>query len=159
MQQNKIDYTRKAPMVLYKWGSLSSFIRLFFQSIHDQLESPVHSDLIEGVDFRDGVLEVTLSDGRGVLVLNKHYIHRQIWYSSPNRYYSYFVCWFSVCSGADYFDFASTPPWTSQRCGTSIQSRVWLPTAISGITVTERLSADLSVLAGRDVIIQLNSRP
>lgn len=58
---------------------------LFFQSLCSQLESSDYSDIIDGVDLENGVLEIHLSGRKGTIVLNKHYIHRQIWYSSPNR--------------------------------------------------------------------------
>lgn len=59
---------------------------------------------IEEVDFRDGVLKI-LCAGGVTLVLNKHYVTRQIWYASP-------------LSGAQYFEFSLG--WVCARTGTSL---------------------------------------
>lgn len=82
------------------------------QILVDKLETPAYSTAVECVDLSgDGVLEIILANGKGTIVLNKHYVYKQIWYSAPHR-------------TPDYFDFNTTPPWTSQRTAVTLQQRL-----------------------------------
>eukprot|EP00386_Alphamonas_edax_P000858 GDKI01002623.1.p1 GENE.GDKI01002623.1~~GDKI01002623.1.p1 ORF type:complete len:178 (+),score=13.16 GDKI01002623.1:58-591(+) len=72
------------------------------QCIHDKLEG-VELDCVEELELREGVLTIDLGS-HGTFVLNKHFISKQIWYSSP-------------VSGAQYFNSSSEPRWMSDTLG------------------------------------------
>ncbi|CDJ40286.1 hypothetical protein, conserved [Eimeria tenella] len=83
----------------------------------EQLQERQDAEGIDDVDCRDGVLKVVCESGL-TLVLNKHYVTRQIWYASPR-------------SGAQYFDFV-----TGWRC------------ARTGLSLLEVLTRDISAANG-----------
>eukprot|EP01070_Trichotokara_eunicae_P009090 Trichotokara_eunicae@DN5972_c0_g2_i1.p1 len=61
------------------------------------------------VDMSDGVLSVTTADDdEKEILINRHYVTRQLWYSSP-------------ISGADYFDY---PKWVSERSEVTIEEKI-----------------------------------
>ncbi|CEM04614.1 unnamed protein product [Vitrella brassicaformis CCMP3155] len=75
------------------------------QCIHDKIEA-AQLDSVEELDLQEGVLNIDLGE-HGTFVINKHFVTRQIWYSSP-------------ISGAHYFEFASEPRWKSTRHGNDL---------------------------------------
>eukprot|EP01071_Lankesteria_metandrocarpae_P007860 Lankesteria_metandrocarpae@DN4802_c0_g1_i3.p2 len=93
------------------------------QSLQDQLEV-ADLDVVQDLSLDDGTLTVDLGEA-GAIVVNKHYITFQIWYSSPK-------------SGADYFEFTSTPRWTSKR---------------SKVTLSEKMSKDIHNLTGTAITL------
>lgn len=69
-------------------------------------------EILEELDLKDGVLTIQFGEPiNGSFVLNRHYIHKQIWYSSP-------------VSGPHYFEFDSEPRWTSSRTGKSLYEQL-----------------------------------
>lgn len=77
---------------------------LLLEGLAEQLQEVQDTCGLDDVDYRDGVLKIVCENGVNV-ILNKHYVTKQIWYASP-------------LSGAQYFDFSLG--WVCARTGTEL---------------------------------------
>jgi len=105
-------------------GEFSTISEQLLMCLQDAAEC---ADGLQDVDvgYADGVL--TLQGPRGTLVVNKHYLTQQIWYSSP------FV-------GPQYF---------SPSTSAAAPGYVWTSTGLEGMSLCQALTNDLPQIVGK----------